>query len=502
MNNAVAGRLLQGLWEPVRAMKAAYVPFLAVYFAFGLTGITSIATMFWTKDVLQFTPAQLALAGFWAGVPWTLKMLFGQFVDVRPILGSPRCAYIFIGAGLVALGYVANAGLAGDWEFITNLASPVTIFFLAGVMIAAGLVIQDVTADAMTSEMNTGDEHDARSIQVLGRIAIASGGIVAAFFAGTVAQIFSYETVFLLACGIPAISVLGAIFWKQKEVIRSDWNYPILFGGFGFALFVILVSASGVPGSAEIVFTGNVVAVAAFLYFLGRTLDRNEALALLATGAAVFVFRAMPSAGAGVTWWQVEVLGFDREFLGRLQLIGGVFGLVGLVLAARSLRNYSISVVLSFVTIVGTILTLPVIGMYFGLHLWTEEHLGFGARSIALIDTAIASPFGHIAMVPMLALIAMVSRRGNPATWFALSASFMNLPLATAELLTKWLNQTWTVTQTRYDATGAVLAAGDFSNLGMLLIITTAMGLIIPLFVLRALRGYLEPTAPLSKVPS
>jgi hypothetical protein len=41
--------------------------------------------------VLQFSAAELQLALFWMGVPWTLKMLFGQFVDVRPILGSPRC---------------------------------------------------------------------------------------------------------------------------------------------------------------------------------------------------------------------------------------------------------------------------------------------------------------------------------------------------------------------------------------------------------------------------
>lgn len=51
---------------------------------------------------------------------------------------------------------------------------------------------------------------------------------------------------------------------------------------------------------------------------------------------------------------------------------------------------------------------MPIIGMYFGLHEWTASITGgfVDARFIVLIDTALESPLGQIAMIPMLAWIA------------------------------------------------------------------------------------------------
>ncbi|MDP3646264.1 MAG: hypothetical protein Q8R25_04205 [bacterium] len=508
----------------VRVMKASYLPFLMVYFAYGLTSITGIAVFFWTKDVLKFSATELQLAAFWAGVPWTLKMLFGQFVDVRPILGSPRRAYIFVGAMCVACGYLMFAGLAGGWSPIVALGSTLSVYYIAAVAVAIGLVIQDVTADAMTSEMNTGDERDARSIQTLGRIALAIGALVGAWFASTLAFIGdnggrndSYHVVFLIVCAVPLISILGAIMWKQHSVEREEWSKPILFGGLGFAFFVIaiqfvptllqfiiwflevsemswigktltiLVSIITVA-KAEIVWLGTAIAVGTFLCILARRLEKEVVLALVATAAVAFVFRCVPSAGPGVGWWQVDVLGFDRDFLGWLQTIGSVLGLLGLVLAARSLRNHSVAPVLAFLTVITTVLTLPIVGMYFGLHLWTEEHFGFGARTIAIIDVTLGSPFDQLSMVPILAFIAMVARFGNPATWFALAASLMNLALTTSTITTKWLTQLWPVTQAQVQAG----VPGDYSNLGVLLILTTTLGFVLPLLMIWIFRKQLN----------
>lgn len=483
--------LKRQLWEPMRAMKMVYLPFLMVYFAFGLASLTGIAGSFWVKNVLQFSARDLALAGFWAGVPWTLKMLFGQFVDARPIIGSPRRAYIFIGASLVAFSYLMFAGLAGGWSPLTSLAPPLSIFFLTAVVMATGLVIQDITADAMTAEMNTGDERDARSIQILGRIALSLGGLTGAFLAGTIAVIgreHSYALVYFIALCVPLISVVGALFWKQKPVKRVAWNVPIVVGGFLFAAFVIVISLTSLPGKAEIVLLVNMLVVGALLYFLGRTIERREAYALLAAGAVVFVFRATPSAGDGVLWWQIEVLGFDEEFFGRLKIIGSVMGLSGLILAARSMRNYAIAPVLMFVTIADTVLSLPTLLMYYGVHEW----LGVSARTVAIINTAIPLPFSDLSMVPVLAVIAMIARRyGSAATWFALSASFMNLPLSFADLATKWLNDIWIVKQSRIEK-GIVIAPGDFSNLGMLIIITMILGFVLPLVMIYVFRKQLN----------
>ena len=107
--------------------------------------------------------------------------------------------------------------------------------------------------------------------------------------------------------------------------------------------------------------------------------------------------------------------------------------------------------------------------------------MGFGARTIAIIDTALASPFAQLSMIPMLTLIAVNAPKGNVATWFALMASLMNLALTTGGLVSKQLNKIWVVSREVLDASGHVIVNADYSQLGVLLWITTIAGLVLPI---------------------
>jgi hypothetical protein len=112
---------------------------------------------------------------------------------------------------------------------------------------------------------------------------------------------------------------------------------------------------------------------------------------------------------------------------------------------------------------------LPNIGLYYGLHEWTEAMFGIGARSIAIIDAATSSPFAQLSMVPLLALIAFYAPPARRATWFALMASLMNLALVAGQLQTKYLNQYF------------VVGRGEYTELGVLLIGVVLIGLLVPL---------------------
>ena len=149
-------------------------------------------------------------------------------------------------------------------------------------------------------------------------------------------------------------------------------------------------------------------------------------------------------------------------------------------------------------TVVGAILALPSIGMYYGLHEWTAAHTGgvVDARFIALIDTALESPLGQIAMIPMLAWIANSAPANLKATYFAVMASFSNLALSASQLGTKYLNQVFVVTrEVRDRATGAVKVPQDYSELGVLLITATLIGLAVPLLAVLAVRALRLRTA-------
>jgi len=147
----------------------------------------------------------------------------------------------------------------------------------------------------------------------------------------------------------------------------------------------------------------------------------------------------------------------------------------------------SIGFVVMILTIAAGILSLPNIGLYYGLHEWTAAHTGgvVDAQFIAVIDTAIESPLGQIAMIPMLAWIAKNAPPHLKATFFAVMASFTNLALSAASLGTKYLNELYLVTrEVRDRATDVIKTVADYSELGWLLITVSLIALLAPLLTI------------------
>jgi hypothetical protein len=209
--------------------------------------------------------------------------------------------------------------------------------------------------------------------------------------------------------------------------------------------------------------------ICTMLVFVTRDLDHKSRMAILYTSIIIFAFRATPAVGDGYFWFTLDVLKFDEAFYGALRQTGAVLAILGMWLFAKQLTEYSVTRTLFWLAIIGTVLSVPSIALYYGIADWTERMFGFGARSIAVIDTAAASPFAQLSMIPLLTLIAFYAPSGHRATWFALMASLMNLALVAGQLQTKYLNQTFAVQR------------GDYTELGGLLIAATIVGFILPI---------------------
>ena len=144
----------------------------------------------------------------------------------------------------------------------------------------------------------------------------------------------------------------------------------------------------------------------------------------------------------------------------------------------------SIAQIVIFLTLAATLLSLPIIGMFHGLHQWTAAATGgfVDARFIAIANTALESPLGQVSMVPMLAWIANSAPPHLKATFFAVMASFTNLALSASQLGTKYLNEIFAVAREIRDAATAVVSTpADYSQLGSLLLTVTLIGLLAPL---------------------
>jgi len=147
--------------------------------------------------------------------------------------------------------------------------------------------------------------------------------------------------------------------------------------------------------------------------------------------------------------------------------------------ASDFIAKKSIRAVLILLIIISAVLSLPDIALYYGVH----DAIGVSATTVALLDTMAENPLVNISIIPMLALIAFYAPDGKRATWFAVSTSLMNLAITGGGILTKYLNKIFVVTREIKDQEGVITTAADYSQLGSLLWVATALGFIVPLIV-------------------
>jgi BT1 family len=521
------GWLDRNIFELGREMRLSYLPPLMVYLAAGVSGLTGIVGTFFVKDYLGLSAEFLAALGFWAGIPWVLKMPMGHVVD---LIWRYKSALVFLGAGLIAVSLLIMIGLLGYTDLMRRFASVEAWYVTSALLAPTGYVIQDVVADAMTVEAVPRVDREGQpfgaaarrlmhtTMQTLGRVAIIGGGVAVALlnvfmFAGVehmgeAQKVRVYLQIYELALAIPVISVLGVVLGdllkvrdarrlrrkgfdpgRIREMVQGHWERPpanwwILGGSLVFGVFTLSMGVAEVPFSQEIIFAGSLGIVVFLMSKLVRVLEVDARRVLVGTAVIIFVFRATPGPGPGSTWWMIDQLGFDQQFLSILSLIGSGLTLAGMFIFRRFMAERSIAYVIAFLTIVGTVLSLPIIGMYYGVADWTAAHTGgvVDARFIALVDTALESPLGQIAMIPMLAWIANSAPANLKATFFAVMASFTNLALSLGQLGTKYLNVIFTVSrEIRNHVTGAVTVPANYGELGLLLISVTSIGLILPL---------------------
>lgn len=472
------------LLTPIRAIKMRYVPLLMIYFAYGASGFTAVAETFWVKEQLNLSAENLISLAVWLTVPWTIKMIFGQMVDSFAPFGSNRKIYVYIGALLMMFGTTLMIGLVSEAAWI-GAYSKEKMYIFASVVMVVGFVMQDVVADTMSTEVVDKNQpieeirKELAMIQVLARLSLGLAIFTVAGLKGWLAEIYSYETMFKISLFIPLLSIIGVSFVKLNPVESSPLNKQIFFGGFIFAVFVVLIGYNEVPYSQEIVFFVSLGVVLYFLRTITEELDPDTIKHIQMAMIVIFVYRAMPSVGPALTWWEIDDLGFDKAFFGTLGQIGAALALVGMWISSKYIINQAIGKVLIWMTIIGSILSLPILAMYYDIH----TMLGIDARTVALVDTAVASPFDYIAGVLMLTLVAIYAPEGHKGTWFALMASLMNIALSAGGLLSKYLNKIFIMTREIKDE-GVIVTPANYDDLGMLLWVVIIAGFIVPILTI------------------
>ncbi len=497
-----------------REMRLSYLPPLMVYLAAGVSGFTGIIESFFVKDQLGLSAAFLASLGFWAGLPWALKMPVGHLVD---LFWQRKSFFVYFGALLMAAGLLIMVGLTGYKEWMSGFL-PVEVWYVVSSLVSPiGFVFQDVVADAMTVEaVPRHDEAGAPipekelqrmhvTMQTLGRIAIVGGSALVAGLGGWLAQTLSYTIMYELSLLIPVISVAGVtlgdvnLMRRRRTYRRSGFsepeirrmlhadrpgltpNWTILAGSAAFVAASLFLGLSQVPAKMEAIFSVSLLIIGYLIHQILREMPPEKRREIIGIAVIVFVFRAMPGAGAGAGWWQIDVLGFDEAFFGTLRQISAILAILGMFALRGWMSRRPIPYLVVFLSLYGTVMTMPFLGMYYGLHEWTNRVLGFGARTIALIDTMADSPLGQVAMVPMLAWIAREAPEHQKATYFAVMAAFTNLALSAANLGTSYMNKIF------------IVERGSYGEMGQLMLTVSIVGLVVPIATVLIVNRWSRP---------
>jgi len=289
--------------ELFRQLRLSYLPPLMVYLAAGISGLTGIVGTFFVKDYLGLSAEFLAMLGFWAGIPWALKMPLGHLVD---LIWRWKSILVFLGATLIGASLAIMLVLISAPSLITPYMTVEAWFIFSALLAPIGYVVQDVVADAMTVDAvptadDQGSAFDSKTLklmhttmQTLGRVAIVGGGLAVSLVNILLfndvnsmmeeQKVAVYVQIYKLAI-IPLISICGVILAEilnrsrvrklLKQGIKQESGYSpegtginkvkpnwwILGGSLVFVFFTLTMGLMQVPYNQEIIFSGSMAIV-------------------------------------------------------------------------------------------------------------------------------------------------------------------------------------------------------------------------------------------------
>ncbi|MGD1699759.1 folate/biopterin family MFS transporter [Dapis sp. BLCC M229] len=403
------------------------IAILLVYFVQGILGLGRLAVSFFLKDELAMSPAEVsALLGIVA-IPWMIKPVFGFISDGVPIFGYRRGPYIIFSGILGAFSWVALA----KWVH-TPLEATVAI-----AMSYLSVAISDVIVDSLVVQrVQKESVSSTGSLQSLCWSAAALGGLITAYFSGYLLEHFNNQTVFLITATFPLI-VSAIPFLIEEEKVTMGINLDRL--------------KQQIKQVKKAVTKKSILLPTAF----------------------ILIWQATPNSESAFFFFSTNELGFQPEFLGRVQLVISIAALFGVWLFQRFFKSVPFRKIFGWSTVISAVLGMTTLLLV--TH--TNRALGIDDHWFSLGDSLVLTVMGKIALMPLLVLAARLCPLGVEATVFALLMSINNLAQLISHeggaLLMHWLK----VTETNFD------------NLWLLVIITN-LSTLLPLPLLNWLPSF------------
>lgn len=365
------------------------------YFVQGALGISRLAISFFLKDDLHLSPASSsALMGI-AIIPWLIKPVYGAVSDIFPIYNLRRKPYLVI-ASIIG---------TASWLSLATLVNDVPSVVLATTCASFSNAFTDVVVDSLVVEKSRGvSTAKAGELQSLCWGVSAFGGLLTAYFSGSLIEHFGTRGIFLITAFLPLITgVLSYIYIDEQPVAPAN------------------------PQEKE---SGDTLVNT----FKTKFIDLFNVLKLKSVYLPtlfVFLWQATPNTDSALFYFQTNVLNFGPEFLGSVRLTCSIASLLGIALFNTTLKQLPIKSIMKWSTIISVPLSLTQVLL---VTRWNLE-LGIPDKMFALVDSAVLTVLGQVAFMPTLVLAARISPIGVEAIFFASLMSIYNASGATSNEL-------------------------------------------------------------------
>ncbi|MBI3244992.1 MAG: MFS transporter [Deltaproteobacteria bacterium] len=365
--------------------------FALTYFVQGAidltSGLANQPVQYLLKEQLHLSAAHTGFFFAVIGIGWTIKPLYGAISDFFPLAGWQRKSYLLL---MSLLGM-------GSWLALSVLPPEYTTVLLLLTCCAATLAFCDVMIDALMVEAGRPFGLTGR-FQAVQWASISLAFTLAQFAGGYLSAHAAPQAVFLLSAGFPLITAVATLALVQEPPRTM---------------------------SAE-----NVRATRIALW------QAANSPTLWITAGFLFFWNFSPSLGTPLLYYQTDVLGFSKTFIGTLGAIGNAAGIVGALIFFRYFRFVNLERLLGIAVGLGVLSTLS-----FASLIGPKSAVGI------FFVSGLLSQITHLAVLDLAARSCPARAEG---TVFALLMACLNIGRTGSTFIGGWL----------YDHVGLTLLIG------------------------------------------
>lgn len=367
-------------WPRQADLHRYYLFFALTYFIQGVTDLTSglanQPVQYLLKEEMGLNAGQSGRFFAIISLGWMIKPLYGLLSDFVPFARSQRKSYLLLMSAVGVTSWLVLALLPSQYESV--------LAFLT--LCAATLAFCDVMIDALMVEVGrplglTG------SIQAIQWASISVAFALAQFAGGYLAAHTTPHTVFLLSAAFPLLTFLGTFkFVQEPERILSRQTL------------------SDTRSSLQ---------------------EAVQSRALWLVAGFLFLWNFSPSLGTPLLYYETDILGFSKVFIGVLGAISNAAGIIGALVFFAYGQQLHLQTILRIAIGLGVLSTLSFLLM-----------IGPTSAVFIFLLFGLFSQLTHLAVLDLAARSCPVRTEG---TVFALLMSCLNMGRSGANMLGGWL---------------------------------------------------------------